>query len=225
MRVLALLSLCIGLLACKQQDLPPKSSDQTKQIRYLALGDSYTIGESVEADSNFPNQLASRLNKLAKYEVLETLIIAQTGWRTDNLIQAIRQEAPDSNFQLVTLLIGVNNFFQNRPIQQYEEEFEILLQGSVAHAEGNKAQVLVLSIPDYGYSPYGQSGDPEEIGRKTDQYNALAAQICQQYGVRFISITGISRDLDLALIAKDGLHPSAFQYQLWVEELVKVLSD
>jgi len=216
--------LLIVLLSCKQQELPHQAeSASTKPKRYLALGDSYSIGESVSAKENFPNQLSETLDEKQSVRVMETQIIAQTGWRTDNLINAIDQLGPDSNFQLVSLLIGVNNFYQHRPISQYELEFEILVQRAIAHAESEPKQVIVVSIPDFGYSPFGQSRDPEKISEQTDMYNGLAQQICQQYGVKFISITDLSRSLNSKLIASDGLHPSAYQYGLWVKRIAEAI--
>jgi lysophospholipase L1-like esterase len=201
---------------------PPVTKEK---IDYLALGDSYTKGESVPSAGNFPNQLADSLRANGYDLIANPRIIAQTGWRTDQLKIAITAaaEISDSTFSLVTLLIGVNNQYQNANFDTYKTEFEALLNTAIQRAGGKKERVLVVSIPDWAYTSYGQnfSSNPSNISQKIDQYNAANRAITDTYGVRYVNITEISRNglNDPTLVANDGLHPSAKQYT----ELVKLM--
>lgn len=221
--ILSLVLLCI-LGACskvKSSEMPQQTS-RADTLRYLALGDSYTKGESVPVALNFPNQLSDSLEQGGNRTV-ETTIIAETGWTTTNLKQAIAKAKPDSNYNLVSLLIGVNNFYQNKDTNLYLIEFEELLQSALVFAGGKPDCVIVVSIPDYAYSPIGQSGNPSIISQQTDHYNQMAARISAKYGVSFIDITAISQSYDPSLIASDGLHPSSYQYGLWVAKILDAL--
>ncbi len=188
-------------------------------LRYLALGDSYTIGQSVSSSERWPTQLYNRLGDLGNE--LDTLVyVATTGWRTDDLSAGIANVTPDSNYNLVSLLIGVNNQFQGRSFDQYELEFPILLNQAIAHAGNIKSRVFVVSIPDYMFTSFGQSyNDPDQVSDALDQYNAYAKKVSDSVGVRFFNITDISRNgiTDPLLVASDGLHPSAKQYTAWVD--------
>ncbi|MBI1221881.1 MAG: SGNH/GDSL hydrolase family protein [Bacteroidetes bacterium] len=221
MRILLLVLASIFFSSCMEKEMksysPAISSDSS---RYLALGDSYTIGQSVASNLNFPHQLQSKLLASGKGN-WEVDIIAQTGWTTSNLKSAIEQQNPDSSYDLVSLLIGVNNFYQQMDSQVYIREFRELLEDAIAFGKGDYKRVMVLSIPDYGYSPFGQQRDPAKISEQTDQYNRIALGICKEKGVQFIDITGISRSSDKSMFASDGLHPSALQYGMWVDEIVK----
>jgi len=188
---------------------------------YLALGDSYTIGESVPVNENFPAQLSSQLNEqLEKKTRVE--IVATTGWRTDDLINAVNSRISKSDYDVVTLLIGVNNQYQNRPFSQYEEEFVVLLEKAIAIANGDKDRVFVISIPDYAYTPFGANADRETISSELNRYNAYANEKAVDKGVRFINITDITRKgLDEPeLVAGDGLHPSGEAYSRFVERIL-----
>ncbi len=186
-------------------------------IELLALGDSYTIGQSVAEPDRWPNLLAKGLQESA-LEVKRTQIIARTGWTTANLISAIQTQKPDSNFNLVGLLIGVNNQYQGRTLAEYQTQFTQLLNTAIALAHGNKNRVFVVSIPDYGFTPYGQSNQ-QGISAQLDQFNAANLQITQAAGIQYFDITPISRQglADPDLVANDGLHPSGKQYAAWVE--------
>ena len=187
----------------------------------MALGDSYTIGESVAATQNFPFQLQDTLAKSTNSTV-DYKIIARTGWTTTNLLNAIENENPATDYDLVTLLIGVNNQFQGKPFSLYEQEFLDLLNKAIALASGNKDRVIVVSIPDYAFTPFGQKReDPKKISAEIDQYNAFAKQIATENGVLFQNITDITRHglTDPSLVANDGLHPSGKAYQLFVDRL------
>lgn len=182
------------------------------ETKFLALGDSYTIGESVAEAERWPNQLAAKLKLAAPH------IIATTGWRTDNLKDAIEAANLKPEYDLVSLLIGVNNQYQGKSIEIYEREFEELLQTSIKLAKGKKKNVFVVSIPDYGYTPFGKAKQ-EKISEELDQYNAINKRIAAKYGVKYFNITEISRKglEDAELIAGDGLHPSGKMYAQWVE--------
>ena len=180
--------------------------------KFLALGDSYTIGESVTESERWPTQLA------AKLEFSEPRIIATTGWRTDQLKEAIEAATLKPEYDLVSLLIGVNNQYQGKPILVYEREFEELLQTAIKLARGKKEKVFVVSIPDYGYTPFGKPKQ-EKISEALDQYNAINKRIAEKFGVTYFNITGISRKGfdDPDLVATDGLHPSGKMYTQWVQ--------
>lgn len=196
-------------------------------IRFLALGDSYTIGQSVPAQMRWPVQMLDSL-ELRGFEADTLRIIATTGWRTDNLINAIRNKDLElENYNLVSLLIGVNNQYQNRPFSQYVTEFPALLDSAIRYAGGNSSKVFVVSIPDYAYTPFGQNQDPEEITMELDEYNAYNRSIAEAYGVTYFDITPISRmGLDIpAYVASDGLHPSGLQYTKWVELMLEYIDE
>lgn len=211
----------ILLFACNQQTdivINPEVSVEKQATTYLALGDSYTIGESVAYELNYPNQLYEQLitDDIA---IDPPTIIAQTGWTTDELAKAIRQEKPDSNYCLVSLSIGVNNQFRGYGITAYEDNFEALLQQAIALAGGDKDRVFVISIPDYGFTPFGQRRNPDKISEELDIYNAINKKITAAYEVAYFDITPISREgLERTeLVAADGLHPSAQQYEEWID--------
>lgn len=198
-----------------------------REIRYLALGDSYTIGESVCETCRFPEQLKSRLSVSLNASI--TLdIIAQTGWTTSNLKSAIASQNLESNYDFVTLLIGVNNQYQHRPFSMYEEEFPQLLQKAISLAKGNSENVAVVSIPDYAFTPFGQNtSNPQMISSEIDNYNRFAENVCLQNKVKFINITDITRQgIQFPnLVASDGLHPSESAYSKFVERIFpKVMS-
>ncbi|MCC6833948.1 MAG: SGNH/GDSL hydrolase family protein [Cytophagales bacterium] len=188
--------------------------------KFLALGDSYTIGESVTESERWPTQLA------AKLEFSEPRIIATTGWRTDQLKEAIEAATLKPEYDLVSLLIGVNNQYQGKPILVYEREFEELLQTAIKLARGKKEKVFVVSIPDYGYTPFGKPKQ-EKISEALDQYNAINKRIAEKFGVTYFNITGISRKGfdDPDLVAADGLHPSGKMYAQWVEVIYSTLKN
>jgi len=211
---LALLTVSCGSLKT-QKPLDENSS------HYLALGDSYTIGESVCETCNYPNQLADSLNQTLKKKV-KVDIIAKTGWTTKDLINAIDIENPSVNYDFVTLLIGVNNQYQGQDFSIYVKEFPQLLQKAIAFAEGKKQNIMVISIPDYAYTPFGkQSGKSEKITKELNQYNAYAKKISEENNIEFINITDITRNglKDPGLIAQDGLHPSKKAYKMFVDRI------
>lgn len=187
-------------------------------IRYLALGDSYTIGEGIAENGRWPVQLASALRNEG-IALDDPRIIATTGWTTDELSAAIDEAGLNGVFGFVSLLIGVNNQYRGRSVDEYRGEFSALLQRTVAFANNDPARVLVLSIPDWGVTPFAiQSGrDRDLIASELDAYNAVARDVCVEQGITFVDITPVSRErgAEPAMLADDGLHPSALMYAEW----------
>lgn len=201
---------------------PTTPSNGTGNFTYLALGDSYTIGESVKQAESFPYQLQSLL-KAKGSNVANPKIIATTGWTTDELQAAIKKENLTGTYSFVTLLIGVNNQYRGYPINTYKKEFAELLQTAIAFAGGDKSKVFVVSIPDWGATPFGKNSgrSAETIAAEIDNFNAANQEITLAAGVSYTNITPASRNAatDKSLIAEDGLHPSAKMYGQWAEAL------
>ncbi len=186
-------------------------------IRYLSLGDSYTIGESVEVTERFPNQLADFLK--AGGTQTEVTIIAKTGWTTNELWDGIQASEINPPYDLVSLLIGVNNQYRGYDINEYREQFVFLLNKSIEYAGGNPKRVIVLSIPDWGVTPFAHGQGGERIARDIDAFNAVNREETEKAGAQYINITPISREAahDVTLIAGDGLHPSGKMYLEWAK--------
>jgi lysophospholipase L1-like esterase len=190
-------------------------------LQFLALGDSYTIGESVPEAERWPVQLAALLAK--RGVTLEPpVIIARTGWTTDELTAAIAEQVPTGPYQLVTLLIGVNNQYRGREVENYREEFRALLQQAVVFAGGKAGRVIVLSIPDWGAMPAAEGKDRERIAEAIDLFNRVGWEETTQAGAHYVDITPISRRArrEPGLIADDELHPSGQMYRLWAEKVL-----
>jgi len=202
-----------------QGDLP--SQDST--ISLLALGDSYTIGQSVDPSENFPAQTADIL-RAHHLTVRDPDIIATTGWTTSDLIAAISGRY-QRNYSCVTLLIGVNNQYQGRSTELYKNEFKSLLESAIRYAGNSKKHVYVLSIPDYSVTPFARKIDTSKIAKEIDLYNLINKTIALELGVNYLDITPISRESknDPLLIAADGLHPSAKQYKKWAYLLAHMI--
>ena len=189
-------------------------------LTYIALGDSYTIGEAVPQNESFPYQLTALLNTSVT-PVAAPQIIAVTGWTTDNLIAAINASGTiGKHYSFVTLLIGVNDQFQGLSQDNYKIKFAQVLNTAINFANGDSSRVFVLSIPDYGVTPFA-GGNDASIGPQIDQFNAINKQISLAAHVNYTDITAISRQAatDPSLIAPDGLHPSSKMYALWMQIL------
>ncbi|TDQ09264.1 SGNH/GDSL hydrolase family protein [Pedobacter metabolipauper] len=215
------LGLFLATACTKHGDTDPvidtKVNMETKQLTYLALGDSYTIGESVPLKSNFPNQLVQQLS--AKGIAVEApQIIARTGWTTSELQGAIKSAAVQKKYDLVTLLIGVNNQYRGESAVTYRKEFKELLQTAIGFA-GDKTHVFVVSIPDWGVTPFGKKSgrNPETVSNEINAFNAINREETLMAGVSYTDITPASRAAasDLSLVADDGLHPSGKMYLDW----------
>jgi lysophospholipase L1-like esterase len=205
-------------------DLTPMTHLTNKTYSYLALGDSYTIGEQVPAEDNFPNQVY-RMMKNDSVDFQTPRIIARTGWTTDELEQGIRSandaEPLKPSYDFVSLLIGVNNQYRGRSVENYKQEFEELLKKAIKYAGGKTERVVVLSIPDWGVTPFAGGRDRKEIAKEIDTYNAANKEISGKYLIHYIYITPWTREAagDKSLLAADGLHPSGKEYRRWAEKI------
>ncbi|TWF39144.1 lysophospholipase L1-like esterase [Chitinophaga polysaccharea] len=195
-------------------------------ITYLALGDSYTIGEQVAYPECFPVQAAALLREKG-YQVDKPVIIATTGWTTDELLAGIAAAHITHTYDIVTLLIGVNNQYRGRSVEEYRQEFAALLQQAIAFAGNRPAHVVVLSIPDWGVTPFAANRDREQIAKEIDAYNAVNKAIAVEQQVQYVDITPFTREAskDLSLVATDGLHPSGKDYHRWALALAPRLEQ
>lgn len=188
--------------------------------RFLALGDSYTIGEGVAEPERWPNQLAALLRS-HDADVAPPEIIAITGWTTDELAAAIRAARPTGPYALVSLLIGVNNQYRGRSVDEYRLEFRALLETAIILTENEPGRVLVLSIPDWGVTPFAEGRDRARVAREIDAFNAVNRDESVLAGARCIDITACSRSFPNE-VAEDGLHPSGAQYARWARLVLPV---
>jgi lysophospholipase L1-like esterase len=211
-------------------DTREEMKQEQSKLKYLALGDSYTIGEGVDSTLRYPVQIADSLKELG-YLIEAPEIIAVTGWTTSNLKAAIETADPQPPYDLVSLLIGVNNQYRGLDINIYITEFNELIDQAIYFAGNDTGRVIVLSIPDWGVTPFASDRDREKIRREIDQYNAINKRITLSRGITWIDVTGISRlaEKDVTLIAGDGLHPSGTMYTAWtrlaIAEIVKMFKE
>jgi lysophospholipase L1-like esterase len=235
-----LLTLLISLatLSCSSEvkkHAIPTNTDTSEEmelgqdrLKYLALGDSYTIGQNVDKNMRYPVQIADSL-EVRGYSMEAPEIIAVTGWTTSDLKAGIAAANPKGPYDLVSLLIGVNNQYRGMDVNIYKAEFEELIDKSIYFAGNDTGRVIVLSIPDWGVTPFASGSDRAKIAREIDQYNAINKEITLSKGITWIDVTGISRlaEKDITLIAGDGLHPSGKMYTEWVRlavpEIAKML--
>ena len=215
-------ALLILFSSCAKDSIQEPVKIPTKSaISYLALGDSYTIGTSLADESDrFPVNLIDRLNSDG-IDSYPPQIIAKNGWTTRDLLNATDDFSPDSTFNLVSLLIGVNNQYQGKSIDDYADEFTTLLNRAIQYAGNDTSKVFVISIPDYSVTPF-VSTNAEKIAKEIDQFNVVNRELTESYGISYFYITDISRQAanDPALIASDGLHPSGKMYELWVAQFI-----
>ena len=196
-----------------------------KLYTYLALGDSYTIGEAIPIHKSFPSQVVQQLRK-NKAHISAPEIIAKTGWTTDELLTGISEYKFLEHYDFVTILIGVNNQYRGRRVEEYKVEMETLLKFALERANKKEDQVVVLSIPDYSVTPFAQKMEPERISKEITFYNTVKRALATQYKVHFIDITEGTRAAytDESLLASDGLHPSEKEYAFWAEKVAKIFS-
>ena len=225
---------CVSILAalatlpsCDRQDDPPEPPTMPTTVDYLALGDSYTIGQSVEAAASFPLQLAVALEGNAGPAVMPT-VIARTGWRSDDLLAALDRENPAGARDLVSVLIGVNDQFQGRTVEGFRQNLRLLLDRAVALADDGAGDVLVVTIPDYSATPFAaQLRDTMAIRQALERFNAVVVAEATARGIPVVDITPGSKRAreDASLLAPDGLHPSGEQYAEWVEQILPVARE
>jgi lysophospholipase L1-like esterase len=222
--ILMISSLYLGCIEKEKTDIM-----EEKTYTYLALGDSYTIGEGVEEPGRYPNQAVEILK--SKGLIFEKpTIIAKTGWTTDELDQGIEAAGIEGKaYDLVTLLIGVNNQYRGRAVSDYETEFRKMLTKAIRFAKGNAKHVVVISIPDWGVTPFAtdRGTDREKVAKEIDSYNAAKERISKELGVYYIDITEEYRKVGALpeMVVEDNLHPSDLVYKSWSEKLVKVISE
>ena len=212
------ISLFLFIFSCNST-LPTKK--MTNELSYLALGDSYTIGESVAENESWSVQLAQKLT-LHSLPTASPRIIAKTGWTTDELKSKINATRIEQTYDIVSLLIGVNNQYRGRSVEQFRTEFVDLLEIAIKFAGNNSSHVFVVSIPDWGVTPFATGRNQNEIATQIDLFNAVKKVETEKRNVLFVDITPISRQAlnDKTLIAEDGLHPSGKMYQLWAEKIL-----
>lgn len=215
--------LCYCFLCCNAQSLQAQQK-QKAMYTYLALGDSYTIGEKVEAKDNFPHQTATLLRR-SGLEVADPKIIAVTGWTTDELAAAIEKENITETYSFVTLLIGVNNQYRERSVDNFKQEFQELLNDAIDFAAGEPEHVFVLSIPDWGVTPFAEDKDRAKIAKEIDAYNKAKEEIVKENNCHWLEITESTRmhGADPAYLVEDKLHYSAKEYALWAEPLSSMI--
>ena len=218
-RILWLPIASVLLAACSTAAGPASTSTSVRPtLRYLALGDSYTIGEGVAAADRWPVVLGQALETQG-FGTVTVEIVARTGWTTGELDGAIAASSLGGPYDLVTLLIGVNDQYRGRSIASFSTGFENLLEQAIGFAGGSPTRVVAVSIPDWGVTPFGQGGDPTRVGAEIDAFNVAAEAIATEAGVAWVDVTAISR-ANPGLVVVDGLHPSAAQYLLWVEAIL-----
>ncbi len=217
--------LLVFVSACSSTKTTSKKSDQQavaveSQFTYLALGDSYTIGEMVDPQQSFPFQLASALAAKTELNIATPRVIAKTGWRTDELLDSIT--VVKEQYDLVSLLIGVNNQYQGKEIDVFTKEFKLLLEKAIGFSKTAENGVFVYSIPDYSVMPFMRGKDVKKVRAEIKNYNSICAAVAEKIGVNFYDITPISQKVqyDSGLIADDKLHPSGAMYGMWVSEYV-----
>ncbi|MGH8106475.1 MAG: SGNH/GDSL hydrolase family protein [Arenimonas sp.] len=200
-----------------------------ESMRYLALGDSYTIGEALAVEDSWPMQWAHAL-RANGVRIADPGIIAKTGWTTDELSDALDEAESNSTirppYDLVSLLIGVNNQYRGRSTENYREEFAGLLKCAIAYAGNKSSHVFVVSIPDWGITEFGQKSgrNVAQIARELDAYNQINRELSKKAGAHWVDISAVTRSVGAAAkyYAEDGLHPSRALYALWVKELLKI---
>ena len=194
-------------------------SPNNKSYSFLALGDSYTVGEGVSYEESWPSQFVDyALDRGIDFKNPE--LIAQTGWKTYDLLDAIKSSNLSVKYDFISLLIGVNNQFNSRPLSEFEDDLNEILT-EINYLKKGNSKVIVISIPDWGYSPYGSSYDRERISDEIDQFNNILKKISEQNNLNFVDVTQISRLAikEPNLIAEDKLHPSGLMYLEWVEKI------
>jgi len=203
-----------------------KKTNSFMEIKILALGDSYTIGEAVDTNERWPVQMADTLREKG-YQVISPEIIAKTGWTTKELIEGIKLKNPQGTYEIVTLLIGVNNQYRHLDTTEYRKEFKELLSIAIGFAGKKESNVIVISIPDYGVTPFAINKNPHLISREIDHFNKINLSETTRTSAKYIDIIPISRKAsnEPELLADDGLHPSGKMYGEWVKQITSVAID
>ncbi|AYQ36437.1 SGNH/GDSL hydrolase family protein [Runella sp. SP2] len=215
-------SILLLISACSAQNsssMTPETPINQGEYRYLSLGDSYTIGERVAENERWSVQLSEMLRKEG-VKIGTPEIIARTGWTTAELAEGIKNKNPKGPYNLVSLLIGVNNQYRGQSLERYRTELQDLLQQAIGFAGGNIQRVFMLSTPDWGVTPFASGSDTKKIASEIDAFNEVAQQECEKLGIAFIDITALSRTAqnDASMITYDQLHFSGKMYRQWAEK-------
>ena len=223
-----ILILIITMLSCNsienQNNIIPDMNLNNPKRTFLALGDSYTIGESVDEKDRWSRQLIDLLK--IKFNFTKHDIVARTGWTTSELTQAIEAKKLTEQYEMVSLLIGVNNQYRGQSLDSYRVEFRNLLNTSIKFAKDDAKKVIVLSIPDWGKTPFAKGQDTQKIASEIDAFNNVAKEECKKLNIVFINITDITRkNTDTSMFAIDGLHYSGKVHRLWAMEALKTAGD
>lgn len=223
-----ILILIITMLSCNsienQNNIIPDMNLNNPKRTFLALGDSYTIGESVDEKDRWSRQLIDLLK--IKFNFTKHDIVARTGWTTSELTQAIEAKKLTEQYEMVSLLIGVNNQYRGQSLDSYRVEFRNLLNTSIKFAKDDAKKVIVLSIPDWGKTPFAKGQDTQKIASEIDAFNNIAKEECKKLNIVFINITDITRkNTDTSMFAIDGLHYSGKVHRLWAMEALKTAGD
>ena len=223
-----ILILIITMLSCNsienQNNIIPDMNLNNPKRTFLALGDSYTIGESVDEKDRWSRQLIDLLK--IKFNFTKHDIVARTGWTTSELTQAIEAKKLTEQYEMVSLLIGVNNQYRGQSLDSYRVEFRNLLNTSIKFAKDDAKKVIVLSIPDWGKTPFAKGQDTQKIASEIDAFNNVAKEECKKLNIVFINITEITRkNTDISMFAIDGLHYSVKVHRLWAMEALKTADD
>lgn len=214
-------SIFILMAACSAKNATTVEPDNliSGKYRYLSLGDSYTIGESVAPEERWSMILSDMLRKNG-VDMSDPEIIARTGWTTAELTDGIKSRNPQGPYNLVSLLIGVNNQYRGQSLERYRTELQGLLKQAIGFAGGNSERVFMLSTPDWGVTPFAKGSDQAKIATEIDAFNQVAQEECTKLGIAFVDITPLSRTAknDISQIANDGLHFSGKMYRQWAEK-------
>lgn len=200
-------------------------NSSVSKFSFLALGDSYTIGEGVEESKRWPNQFIEIAYEKGLY-FEKPKIIAKTGWKTYDLLNAINETNFTKKYDYVSLLIGVNNQFNSRPIDEFEQDLNDLME-EMKKIKKNDGSIIIISIPDWGYSPFGESSDMIDISSQIDLFNSSLRKFASTNNLKFVDVTEISRrGIDEPnLIAGDSLHPSGIMYLEWAKKIYEIWID
>ena len=220
-RLVAVILLVVTACTSTPEDAVTTTDRSASTTRFLALGDSYTIGQSVDPDERWPVHLARQLEN-SGFSFVDVQIVARTGWTASELAEGIDGADPAGPFDLVTLLIGVNNQFRGLDLDQYQAEFEALLERAVGFAGGDPSRVIVVSIPDWGVTPFAAGDSADIIATEIDAFNSVGEDGAIRAGAHWVDITAVSRSDEPGLVADYGLHPSGAQYQAWVDLILPV---
>jgi lysophospholipase L1-like esterase len=199
---------------------------EDRAVKYLALGDSYTIGELLPEEHNFPHLVQKQLQG-TRAEIGSVQVIAKTGWTTDELIGPMEMEVHANDYNWVSLLIGVNNQYRGRSANEYKVHFEYLCSRALHYAAGQASRVIVLSIPDWGMTPFNTDRDKQQTSKEIDIYNAVNKAVALQWGFHYIDITPSTRENahNTNYLASDLLHPSALEYEIWAKQVAAIMLE